>query len=155
MPAATLIGLALSQQPSINGATSGVLGSTFAAAAFSLAISALMVAIVLWLSGAPTHAVMFPELPWRLVFGGVIGALFVTGGAMLAPITGAPRHFSPALSPGSCRGPSSRIQLEPLDWKSRSCRFGNWRVSRLHLPEQFLCVGVECAHCHGVFWKGN
>ena len=73
---------------------SGVLGSTFAAAAFSLAISALMVAIVLWLSGAPTHAVMFPELPWRLVFGGVIGALFVTGGAMLAPITGAAAFFT-------------------------------------------------------------
>jgi len=64
MLASMLIGLALSQQPAINGATSGVLDSAFAAAAFSLTISAFMVATVFWLSGAPTRAVQFFELPW-------------------------------------------------------------------------------------------
>ena len=94
MLASMLIGLALSQQPAINGATSGVLDSAIAAAAFSLTISAFMVATVFWLSGAPTRAVQFFELPWWSVLGGVIGALFVTGGAMLVPITGAAVFFT-------------------------------------------------------------
>ena len=93
MAAAALIGLALSQQPAINGATSGFLGSAFAAAAFSLTISALLVAGVFWFSGAPTQAGQFLTLPWWSVLGGVIGAVFVAGGAILVPVTGAAVFF--------------------------------------------------------------
>lgn len=94
MIAAALIGLAISQQPVINGATAGALGSAFAAAGFSLGISAVIVAAAFWISGAPTRLDQVFALPWWSVLGGVIGALFVVGGATLVPFTGAAVFFT-------------------------------------------------------------
>jgi transporter family-2 protein len=94
MIAAALIGLAISQQPVINGATAGALGSAIAAAAFSLSLSALIVLAAVGLSGAPVRMDQVFALPWWSLLGGVIGAIFVAGGATLVPITGAAVFFT-------------------------------------------------------------
>jgi len=90
---AVLIGSALSLQPVINSVTAGVLNSAFAAATFSLLLSALTVYAVWWFSGAPTKPSQLFDLPWWAVFGGLIGAAFVSGGAILVPLMGATAFF--------------------------------------------------------------
>jgi transporter family-2 protein len=94
MLAAALIGLAISQQPAINGATAGALGSAFAAAGFSLTISALLVIAMTWVRGTPPSLGQLAALPWWAVLGGVAGAIFVAGGAMLVPLAGAAVFFT-------------------------------------------------------------
>ncbi|MFT7596112.1 MAG: transporter family-2 protein [Paracoccaceae bacterium] len=91
--AAGLIGIALSFQPVINGASASVLNSAFAAATFSLLLSAATVFVLFCLSGAPTQASQLLQLPWWAVFGGFIGAVFVSGGIFLVPIMGAAVFF--------------------------------------------------------------
>ena len=91
---AALIGLALSLQPVINGATAGALNSVFAAAGFSLVVSAVLVAVVFLASGAPTRLDQVFALPWWSPLGGVIGALYVVGGATRVPVTGAAVFFT-------------------------------------------------------------
>ena len=88
-----LIGVALSQQPVINGAVSQVLNSVFAAATLSLGLSALVVFALFWVTGAPTRPAQLMDLPWWTVFAGFIGAFFVAGSAMIVPITGAALFF--------------------------------------------------------------
>jgi transporter family-2 protein len=91
--AAVLIGVALSFQPIVNSASASVLNSAFAAATFSLLLSAVVVFVLFCLNGAPTQASQLLLLPWWAVFGGVFGALFVSGGIMLVPIMGATAFF--------------------------------------------------------------
>ena len=91
--AAVLIGVALSFQPIVNSASASVLNSAFAAATFSLLLSAVFVFILFCLNGAPTKASQLLLLPWWAVFGGVFGALFVSGGIIFVPIMGATAFF--------------------------------------------------------------
>ena len=90
---AVFIGFGLSQQPVINAATAQVLNSPFAAAAFSLSLSAFLVFAVFLFTGAPTRPADLSALPWWSMLAGVIGAIFVAGGAMLVPLTGAALFF--------------------------------------------------------------
>jgi transporter family-2 protein len=94
MALALFIGFALSQQPVINGATAQVLGSPLPAAALSLSLSAIIVIVATLVSGATPQAEQVFSLPWWALLGGVIGALFVAGGATLVPITGAAVFFT-------------------------------------------------------------
>ncbi|MEW9921294.1 DMT family transporter [Marimonas sp. MJW-29] len=87
------IGFTLSQQPVINAATAQTLNSPFAAAAFSLTISAVVVFAIFLATGAPTRPAQVLDLPWWSILAGVIGAAFVAGGAMLLPLTGAALFF--------------------------------------------------------------
>ena len=91
--AAVLIGVALSFQPIVNSASASVLNSAFEAATFSLLLSAVFVFVLFCLNGAPTQVSQLLLLPWWAVFGGVFGALFVSGGIMLVPIMGATAFF--------------------------------------------------------------
>ncbi len=91
--AAVLIGAALSFQPIINSASASVLNSAFAAATFSLLLSAITVFVLFCLNGAPTQASQLLQLPWWAVFGGLFGAAFVSGGIILVPIMGATVFF--------------------------------------------------------------
>ena len=87
------VGFILAQQPVINGATGTALGSPLVAAAMSLSLSAVIVIAVCLITGAPLSADRIMALPWWAFLGGVIGAIFVTGGATLVPITGAALFF--------------------------------------------------------------
>lgn len=91
--AAVLIGVALSFQPIINSASASVLNSAFAAATFSLLLSAVTVFVLFCLNGAPTQVSQLLQLPWWAVFGGLFGAAFVSGGIFLVPIMGAAAFF--------------------------------------------------------------
>lgn len=91
--AAVLIGAALSFQTAINSASASVLNSAFAAATFSLALSAVTVFVLYFVSGAPTPAGQWSQLPWWVMFGGFFGALFVSGSIVLVPIMGAAAFF--------------------------------------------------------------
>lgn len=93
MMIAATIGFALSQQPVINAATAEVLKSPLAAAAFSLSLSTVLVFIVLLGSDVSTQPAHLWALPWWSVLAGVIGAVFVAGGAILVPLTGASLFF--------------------------------------------------------------
>lgn len=88
-----VIGFAISQQPVINGATAQTLNSPYAAASFSLVISTVLVIAVFLTTGAPTRPAQLMELPWWSILAGVIGAIFVAGGAALLPVTGAALFF--------------------------------------------------------------
>ena len=90
---AVLIGAALSMQPVINSVSAGILNSAFAAATFSLLLSAVTVFALWWFSGAPTRPGQRFDLPWWAIFGGLIGAAFVSGGAILVPVMGATAFF--------------------------------------------------------------
>ncbi|MDG2403903.1 MAG: DMT family transporter, partial [Paracoccaceae bacterium] len=90
---AVLIGVALSFQPIVNSASASLLNSAFAAATFSLLLSAVFVFVLFCLNGAPTQVSQLLLLPWWAVFGGVFGALFVSGGIILVPIMGATVFF--------------------------------------------------------------
>jgi transporter family-2 protein len=90
---ALAIGASLSVQPIINGSSAGILVSVLAAAALSLFISTVSVAVLFWLRGEPTLFSQLYQFPYWAVFGGLIGAAFVTGGAALVPVMGATVFF--------------------------------------------------------------
>ncbi len=91
---AILMGAALSTQPAINATMSRILGSPLLAASVSISIS-LFVVFVLWLTwgkatGELSH---FKSLPWWVVVGGVVGAIFVAGSIVTAPVLGVALFF--------------------------------------------------------------
>lgn len=91
--AATLIGVGLSLQPVINGVSASVLNSALAAAIISLLVSGVLVFALFWLKGEPTRLGQLFDLPWWIVFGGLFGAVFVSGSVVLVPVMGAASFF--------------------------------------------------------------
>ena len=91
--AAFLIGMSFSLQPAINAAAARVLGSPVSAAALSVAITLIALLILMPVFGASISAGSLTSLPWWVIFGGLIGAAVVAGGAAIAPITGAALFF--------------------------------------------------------------
>lgn len=91
---AVMMGAAISTQPPINASMARVLGSPLLAATVSIAIS-LGLVLALWFSwgksGGDIAAVR--SLPWWAVVGGVVGALFVAGSLVAAPVLGVALFF--------------------------------------------------------------
>ena len=90
---AVLIGMVISTQPAINQAGVRVLGVPVASAMLSISITLFLMTAMLLISGAKVDPVAFTRLPWWIVFGGVAGFVFVMGGVLVAPITGAALFF--------------------------------------------------------------
>jgi len=92
--AAIFMGLALSLQPAINATMARNLGSPLLAASISIFISLVIVA-TLWLSWgkAAGEFSQFKLLPWWVVVGGVVGAIFVAGSIVTAPVLGVALFF--------------------------------------------------------------
>ncbi len=93
LTSAFAIGMAFSAQPAINGAAVRTLGSPVAAAALSVAITLAALLILLPAFGGSLRLAAILSLPWWVVFGGLIGAAVVAGGAAIAPVTGAALFF--------------------------------------------------------------
>ena len=91
--AAISIGFALAFQPAINSSLAVILNSSFAAAAFSLLLSFIIVFALFCLSGPSIPPGQFVNLPWWAVFGGIFGAAFVSGSIFLVPVMGATTFF--------------------------------------------------------------
>lgn len=88
-----LIGMSFSLQPAINAAAARALGSPVSAAALSVGITLFACLILMPIFGATVSVSSLLNLPWWVVFGGLIGAGVVAGGAAIAPITGAALFF--------------------------------------------------------------
>lgn len=91
--ATTAIGVSFALQPAINGAAAKILGSPVTAAAISVAITMLACLALLPLFGGSPKLSDVQLLPWWVVFGGLIGAAVVAGGATIVPVTGAAIFF--------------------------------------------------------------
>ncbi len=91
--AATAIGASFALQPAINGAAAKILGSPVSSAVISVAITLLTCIALLPVFGATISAGAVTTLPWWVIFGGLIGAGVVAGGAGIAPVTGAATFF--------------------------------------------------------------
>ena len=90
---ATAIGVAFALQPAINGAAAKSLGSPVSAATISVAITLFACFALMPLFGGLPKAQDVLALPWWIIFGGLIGAGVVAGGAAIAPVTGAAAFF--------------------------------------------------------------
>ena len=92
--AAVLMGAALSLQPAINATMARFLGNPLLAAGISISIS-LVVVVVLWLvwGKAAGDFSQFKYLPWWVVVGGIVGAIFVAGSIVTAPVLGVALFF--------------------------------------------------------------
>ena len=92
--AAVAIGAAISLQPPINATMARGLGSPLLTASISVSISLVFV-VVLWLSwgkGAGEIS-QIKALPWWVIFGGVLGVIFVAGSIVVAPVLGVALFF--------------------------------------------------------------
>lgn len=94
MGAAIAIGACLSVQPPVNAVMARTLGSPLLAACISIAISLIFIVLVwlTWGKGAG-DLTQVRTLPWWILIGGVVGAVFVAGGVMFAPILGVALFF--------------------------------------------------------------
>ena len=92
--AAVAIGAGISLQPPINSTMSRMLDSPLLAASISLFIS-LTVVLALWLGWGKGIGDLsqIKELPWWVLIGGVVGAVFVVGSVVLAPKLGVALFF--------------------------------------------------------------
>lgn len=91
--AATVLGVCFALQPAINGAAARILGSPVSAATVSVAITLVACVVLMPLFGGVPKTTALKALPWWVVFGGLIGAGVVAGGAAIAPVTGAAIFF--------------------------------------------------------------
>ena len=90
MLAAIVAGILISTQPALNAILARSIGSATSAATVSIAV-ALVFMILLTLFG-DRGELTFQKLlnvPWWVYLAGVVGAVFVAAGVMIAPVTGA------------------------------------------------------------------
>ena len=92
--AALLMGAVLSLQPAINATMARILGNPLLAASISISISLLIVSVLwlIWFNDVGDLS-RFKELPWWVVVGGVVGAVFVAGSIITAPVLGVALFF--------------------------------------------------------------
>lgn len=86
-----LMGMGSATQTAVNGYLGKVLHSSIQAGQISLAVGLILLFAMVLLIPAPRRAVASGVAPgpWWMWLGGVLGALFVFGGASLSPILGA------------------------------------------------------------------
>lgn len=93
--AALGLGAIISMQPAINAHMALRLGSPLAAAACSIVISLVMIAVAWTMIGrVATGWSKLLSLPWWVLIGGTAGALFVLGGIMVVPRLGVAAFFT-------------------------------------------------------------
>lgn len=90
MLAAVVVGALVSAQPPLNAILSRALGSAYGASAISIFVAFLSILAVLAISGAGTLSrAALASVPWWVYLAGVVGAVFVASGVVIAPVTGA------------------------------------------------------------------
>lgn len=92
--AALLMGVLLSLQPAVNATMARILGNALMAASISISIS-LVVVVVLWLIWFSDVGELsqIHNLPWWVLVGGIVGAVFVAGSIVTAPVLGVALFF--------------------------------------------------------------
>jgi transporter family-2 protein len=95
MFAAVLLGAVVAFQPLTNAILARAIGSPFGAAAISIAVAGLGALAMISVTGRGDlrHATL-AGVPWWVYLAGLAGTLFVAGGVVIAPITGALLFFA-------------------------------------------------------------
>ncbi|MDE0520530.1 MAG: DMT family transporter [Boseongicola sp.] len=94
MLAAIAVGAMITVQPPMNAIISRHVGSAFVATSISILVAFLCSLLVVAVSGVGRVApATLAAIPWWAYLGGVVGAIFVGSGVVLAPATGALAFF--------------------------------------------------------------
>jgi transporter family-2 protein len=89
------LGTLISTQPPINARVAGILGSPLLAAACSITISLALVLLArVFMDHTPVNWQRLVRLPWWVIIGGAVGALFVIGALIVAPKIGIATFFA-------------------------------------------------------------
>jgi transporter family-2 protein len=92
--AAVAMGVLVAFQPLMNAVLARAIGSPWGAAAISLVVAGLGgVAIALVAGRGDMSRAALASVPWWIYLAGLIGAFFVAGGVVIAPVTGAQLFF--------------------------------------------------------------
>lgn len=90
MFAAVIAGVLISAQPPMNAILARHVGSALGATAISTAIAFVCIAALLVVvGGADLSRQTLSNVPWWVFLAGVVGAVFVAAGVIIAPVTGA------------------------------------------------------------------
>jgi transporter family-2 protein len=91
---AVFLGVMVSFQPLMNAVLARAIGSPFGAAAISIGVAALgAVAMVAVTGRGDISRASLATVPWWIYLAGFVGTLFVAGGVVIAPVTGAQLFF--------------------------------------------------------------
>ncbi len=90
MLAAVAVGAMITVQPPLNAIIARHVGSALAATSISILVAFFCSLLLLVVSGAGrVMPATLAAVPWWAYLGGVVGAVFVGSGVVLAPVTGA------------------------------------------------------------------
>ncbi|MBW6507477.1 MAG: DMT family transporter [Rhodobacteraceae bacterium] len=94
MIAAICVGVLVSAQPPLNAILSRALGGAYAATFISVLVALMFSLLVLAVAGkGGLSGAALISVPWWVYLAGVVGALFVGAGVVIAPVTGALLFF--------------------------------------------------------------
>jgi len=94
LTAALVMGTLVSFQPLMNAILARAIGSAYGAAAVSLVVAGLGgIAIAAVAGRGDMSRATLAAVPWWIFLAGLIGVLFVAGGVVIAPVTGAQLFF--------------------------------------------------------------
>jgi transporter family-2 protein len=94
MAAAVLLGVLVTLQPLMNAILSRAIGSPYGATAISILVAGIgAVAVVAVTGRGDMSRATLASVPWWVYLAGFIGTVFVLGGVVLAPVTGALLFF--------------------------------------------------------------
>lgn len=94
MAAAIAVGALVSIQPPLNAILSRAVGSAYGATAISVFVAFCAVAAILLITGGgEISRATLGQVPWWVYLAGIVGALFVAAGVVIAPVTGALLFF--------------------------------------------------------------
>lgn len=89
MFAAMFVGALVSIQPPLNAILSRAVGNPFGATVISVAVAFTTAILILSVTGrGDLSRATLGSVPWWVYLAGIVGALFVAAGAVIAPVTG-------------------------------------------------------------------
>jgi len=95
MLAAAVLGALVAFQPLVNAILARAIGSPYGAAAISIAVAGLGALAMVAVTGrGDISRAALAGVPWWVYFAGLIGTVFVAGGVVIAPVTGALLFFA-------------------------------------------------------------
>jgi bacterial/archaeal transporter family-2 protein len=90
LAAAAALGAIIAFQPLVNAILARAIGSPYGAAAISILVAALGAAAMVAVTGrGDISRATLASVPWWVYLAGFAGTLFVAGGVVIAPVTGA------------------------------------------------------------------
>jgi len=89
MSAAIVVGVLVALQPPLNAILTRAVGNPFGATAISISVALTFALLLLTLTGrGDMSRAALSTVPWWVYFAGIIGAIYVAAGVVIAPATG-------------------------------------------------------------------